>query len=448
MVAPHPDLEKKIQNTKNLIKQNKLSLLPQVSNDDYLDIDTYNKLEKIKPWIEKSRPVSTKAVQPTIHDNILVVCVDFPDVPATRTIDDINNRFFSDTYNFGYTFRNYYNEVSYGKYIPEGSVHGWYRAPQPSTYYTNGNYGWGTYPNNVWKLVEDVVDLVSNDPAVNWNYIDNNGNRIIDYLVIVHSGSEAAGTDSPSDFWAHVSNIAPRIRNGYRFVYYAMCAEYIFSPIEIPVIGVDCHEFGHILGLPDLYDYTNLSRGVGNFSLMGSGSWANGGLTPTHLDAWCKFDLGYMTLIDNTTGTITISESKTSSTAYRYYNVANTTEQFIIENRQQTGFDTYLPGRGLCIWKINYSKSTNDDRTCYKVGLVQADGLKHMEDNINSGDPGDTFPGSTINRTFNQITNPNTILCNGTTRNLNIFNISNSGSTMTFEVEIPCNIPTCNMSVT
>ena len=181
MVSPSPELQRKIRNTKSLIKENKSHLISDFSKKEphnYIDQEHHNKLELIKPWIEKTKPKkkykhqennkskNIQSLQPSIHDNILVICVDFSDRPATQSISKIQNIFFSDTYNFRHTFRNYFKENSYNTYIPEGSVHGWYRAPQPSSYYTNGNYGWGAYPNNVWKLVEDVVDLISNDPSI------------------------------------------------------------------------------------------------------------------------------------------------------------------------------------------------------------------------------------------------------------------------------------------
>jgi len=448
LVSPSFELLDRIKNTEHLINTNQLQLLSEkvkLYPKEYIDITTYNKLNQIKPWIEHPKPVSITALADLpIRDNILIICVDFIDKPAQRTTSDIYTRFFSST---GKTFRNYYSENSYSKYIPEGNVHGWYRAPQLSTYYTDAEYGLGAYPNNTQRLVEDIIEIISQDPAINWSYIDNDGDNYIDYLLIVHSGAEAASSGNTGDFWAHVSRITPRTRNGYTFEYYALCAEYISYPSETPVIGVDCHEFGHILGLPDLYDYSKTSYGIGIFSLMSHGSWANEGMTPTHFDAWCKFYLGYITLIDNITGYISLNTIETNNIAIRYYNISNTTEQFIIENRQNILFDTYLPGNGLLIWKINYSKYTNDDKTCFKVGLVQADGQHHLENMLNYGDSGDFYPGTTLNRTLNQTSIPNTILCNGTTRDLNIYNISNSASTMTFSVSVTCITPTCTLQL-
>jgi M6 family metalloprotease-like protein len=60
-------------------------------------------------------------------------------------------------------------------------------------------------------------------------------------------------------------------------------------------IGVFAHEFGHVLGLPDLYDTSYQSAGVGEWCLMGGGSWGGNGSKPTQLSCWCLARLGWMT---------------------------------------------------------------------------------------------------------------------------------------------------------
>jgi len=71
-----------------------------------------------------------------------------------------------------------------------------------------------------------------------------------------------------------------------------------------PTVGVDSHEFGHLLGLPDLYDYSGNSNGVGFYSLMGAGSWGSKGAIPVHMDAWSKYVLGFADATENPTGKV------------------------------------------------------------------------------------------------------------------------------------------------
>jgi immune inhibitor A len=310
-----------------------------------------------------------KSLQLLVVDKILILCVDFNDKPAQLPTSVIYDRFFS---NSGHSFLNYYSEVSYSRYIPNGEIHGWYRAPQNSDYYVNNNNGLGYYPRNAQGLTEDVINIASNDPTINWASFDNNNNGYIDNIIIIHSGSEAAYTGRTTDFWAHVSAINPRNIHGKVVYMYAMTSEYLNVPTDPQVSGVDCHEFGHLLGLPDLYDYSNQSNGVGVYSLMGAGSWLNRGMTPAHLDAWSKYILGYADTITDPEGLLIINDAETNSTNIKY-TTQDPAEYFMIENRQKMLFDTYLPSAGMFIWHINESQPGNTNKLCFMVGLIQAD---------------------------------------------------------------------------
>ncbi len=454
MVSPHPDLQRRINNTDNIVKAKKSQHVKNLSSkypQDYIDLDTHTKLTGTKPWIEdtevssflstSSLPSSKRYTDPKVLwgpffatiDRVLVLCVDFSDVPAVTSVPIINNRFFSTTED---SFLTYFKEVSYSKWIPSGEVHGWYRAPNPSTYYINNNNGYGTYPNNAKRLVEDTIDLAIADPNINWSLFDKNGNGKIDNIIVVHSGAEAAWNGSTNLFWAHMSTItSTKYAQSKSIDRYILTSEYIYSGAS-QRIGIDCHEFGHLLNLPDLYDNSNNSNGVGNYSLMSMGCWANNGLKPVHLDVWSKYKTGFMDITKNPQGLVTINNIETNADAIKY-TTADPKEYFLIENRQKTLFDTYLPSDGLLIWHINENRTNNNNELCFLVGLVQADGLKDLENKINNGDAGDSFPGSTNKRSFGSTTTPNSILCDNTIRDMSITSISNSGNTMTFNATVP-----------
>lgn len=453
MVAPHPDLQRKISNTDNIVKANKSEFVPNLSTkypDDYIDLNTHTVLMDIQPWIEDIEILSSypntgtsDIVQNTVQnlwgpffttiDRVLVLCVDFSDLVAVTTLPTINSRFFSTT---GDSFLTYYKEVSYDKWIPNGEVHGWYRAPHPHTYYINNDNGYGSYPNNARRLVEDTIDLALADPAINWALFDSNGNGKIDNIIVVHAGAEAAWSGYLSLFWAHSSTITTTKYAGAKSIdRYLLTSEYMYSGAA-QRIGIDCHEFGHMLNLPDLYDNSNNSYGVGDYSLMGMGCWANNGLKPVHLDAWSKYKLGFMDITANPQGVVTVNNVETNADAIKY-TTADLKEYFLIENRQQTLFDTYLPGNGLLIWHINENRSNNNDKTCFLVGLVQADDRKDLEGKADYGDTGDPFPGTSNKRSFGNTTTPSSLLCDSTTRDMSITSISNSGNSMTFTASVP-----------
>ena len=126
----------------------------------------------------------------------------------------------------------------------------------------------------------------------------------------------------------------------------------IFAYLTIPEdakLGVTAHELGHLVfGWPDLYDTDNTSEGIGNWCLMASGSWGLGGDRPMHPSAWCKSTQGWVNVVAPTTNAdVTINDVKTGRTAYRLWkDGGGGNEYFLVENRQQAGYDASLPGPG------------------------------------------------------------------------------------------------------
>ena len=126
-------------------------------------------------------------------------------------------------------------------------------------------------------------------------------------------------------------------------------------------ISVMCHEMGHLVGLPDLYDYSRNDWGPGYWGLMSYGAWGAGGNTPwspSHLEAWSMIETGFATptVITHDTFDLHILDVETHPTIYKVWrNGVNTDSCFLLENREQKGFDTPLPGAGLLIWHIDYT---------------------------------------------------------------------------------------------
>jgi hypothetical protein len=123
------------------------------------------------------------------------------------------------------------------------------------------------------------------------------------------------------------------------------------------------------------------------------------------------------------------------------YTTLDPSEYFIVENRQNIGFDSSLPGSGLLIWHINEDKNQYTEKYCHTVSLMQADGEQDLEYPRNDGDIGDPYPGTTNNRSFGMYTTPNSLLC-GTLQNGNMWDmlidsISDSGYTMSFNSILP-----------
>lgn len=174
--------------------------------------------------------------------NVLVLLVDFSDFPGTRPQNEFSDLLFSSgTYATG-SMRDFYREASYNKLNVTGTVNGtgggWYRAPQPKSFYADNNYGiHGAYPKNAQKLVEDVIDLAIADPNVNFaNY--SNGTGAVEALVVIAAGIGAEQTLNTGDIWSHKWTISsPRTIDGVQV------SKYFIAP-ENGRVGVMAHELG------------------------------------------------------------------------------------------------------------------------------------------------------------------------------------------------------------
>lgn len=443
-MPPHPDLVKQIE-------EGSKPLPYYLANRDFLAYKGINQPSEIGSLAEKITGAKMAAPGPSGTFNALALLVDFSDEVASVTAS------YFDTLIFGTgtgTVRDYYDEVSYGTLtivsVNLPSQTGWLRAPNTYAYYCNGQNGFGTYPQNVQKLVEDVVDAA--DSVVNFANYDNDLDGYVDALFVVHAGPGAEFTGSDHDIWSHQwVTYSPHLKDGVYIYPYSMEPEYWISPTPGDMTcGVYAHELGHVFGLPDLYDYDYNSEGVGDWSLMAGGSW-NGslGASPAHFDAWCRVMLDFVTptVVSADTPGLSISAVETTPQVYYLWDCgAASNEYFLIENRQSSGYDAALPGFGLLIWHVDETQFDNDGEcrshnncVCprnYLVALEQADGNLDLEYNSDAGDSGDPYPGVTVNRTFNLSSTPNSGSYADCSSTVAVENISNSGAVMTADVNV------------
>ena len=316
------------------------------------------------------RPASKSTLQlsgeTVTNKKILAILVDFSDNTASVASTFFDSLMF-DT--LGNTVRNYYRENSYDQIdiitSNNPSILGWQRAPQTYAYYVNGQNGTGSYPNNTQKLVEDLIAMI--DASVDFSEYDNDNDGWVDALAIIHSGPGAEKTGSSNDIWSHAWGISPQLRDGVYISSFSVQPEYLSNPGD-QTIGVYCHEFGHALfGLPDLYDTDYTSKGIGFWGIMSYGSWlgpSNNGGCPSHFCAWSKYKAGFLTPTNVTTNQINVDipNVEENQKVYRLWNSGTIgNEYFLVENRQKTGFDSYLPSSGLLIWHIDDGKLGDDN---------------------------------------------------------------------------------------
>ncbi|HEX8566303.1 MAG TPA: M6 family metalloprotease domain-containing protein [Pyrinomonadaceae bacterium] len=364
----------------------------------------------------------------------LALMVDFSDNVGTRPAAEFERMLFDPTNPDSMT--SIYKELSYGKLKVTGEVIGYIRAPRPYSFYTNGQSGTGTnFPNNTpGLLVDALTEFCRTDSLARF---DTDGDGFVDGIFLIHAGGGAEAEPDPAvrphKIWSHKWLLPTSfVNNGVRVSTYS-------TEPEDGRVGVFSHEFGHVLGLPDLYDSNYLSKGIGNWCLMSGGSWGGGGNKPVRMSCWCLAKLGWIKPTNvKTARTIqlkTLASGK--SHCYRLWSKGKSgPEYFLIENRQKTGRDSALPGSGMALWHVDERQPSNTNPLSYLVGLVQADGKRDLEFNRNDGDTGDLFPGSKNVKQVDDATMPSTRANDGTPTGVSLKNIAENTGEITVDVKV------------
>lgn len=375
-----------------------------------------------------------------------LLLIQYPDFFASQTVSSFDDMMNQTNYDGTGSFRDYFEEISYGGCTITTDVVGWYTAPNNRNYYRHGSGG-ATQIKRARELVRSAVDQAE-AVGTDWTVYDNEPDGNVDVVFVVHQGPGAEGS-GPNFIWSHhfylndgVTNLSVNYDSRLIDRYIIMPEISTVAPGSHIEIGVFCHEFGHVLGLPDLYDVNDNSEGIGNWGLMGGGGWGGNGISPelpTHMNPWCKIEQNWLTPTVVTTNQIGVSvpEVETNAQVHKLWtNGTEGEEYFLVENRQKTGFDLNLPNEGLAIWHIDESRrvlnnTDNADETHKLVDLEAADGANDMDNQVNRGDAGDVYPGSTNHTTFDGISTPNSDDYAGAPTDVCVDNISLPSSSMT-----------------
>jgi len=401
------------------------------------------------------RLASGEKVVDTIR--VITILVDFPDygydegsvAGEAYQFDSIlfSNRETDAIYNPTGSMTDYYLENSYGTFLIQGDIFGWYTMPQTYEYYVGDDNGL----NHGHECARDAAIAAKEIGGADYSNYDSNGDGVCDGLIIVHAGPGAE--TGAYGIWSHKSNLSPSL-------YYdgVELSPYNINPEEyrngLSPIGVVCHEFGHYIGLPDLYDVDydpSTSNGMGDWALMAGGSYNGDSRIPAQMVAWCKAQVGFLTPVE-----ITENTSQTEFPCVEYNPVAyilrnsaaGPGEYWMVENRQKVGFDLGIPFPGLCIYHIDENGPwVNIDHLRYLVAMEQADGRDDLAfTQGNDGDAGDPWPGGSGKRNFHDRSIPDsksnlTGETAGITTQIGVWNISDSDSLMYADLDIEWSRP-------
>lgn len=350
----------------------------------------------------------------------LVILVQFADTKFSTVGSDAHQFFNSMLNEPGFTYsngangsaRDFYVNSSNGKFQPQFDVIGPVTLPKKYSYY-GANKGSSTdNPVALEEFVREACTLA--DPLVDFSQYDHNQDGFIDNIYFFYAGKGEADSGDGNAIWPHSAYYADIAKeaggtqkslklDGIEVGNYT-CSNEINGTIITPQpagIGTFVHEFGHVLGLADHYDIYNgmATFTPGSFDTMDRASYNNNGNTPAAFSAYERACLGWLdlTVLKNGVDTLNVLPDLNDSNKAYMVPVGGTNDQeyFIMENRQQKGWDAFIPGHGMLLWHIDYDAKAweknelNITGTHQRVDIVEAD--NKLTDNTRSGDP---FPGT------------------------------------------------------
>lgn len=354
----------------------------------------------------------------------LVVLMQYKDVKLSKSRDDFESLFNEEgfsTDNAKGSVKDFYTFASAGKLSYISDIYGPYTASNDMRYYgQNSSIGGGDA-----NAIELCLEAIRNLPKdMDYSLYDNDHDGIVDNIHIIFAGyGEEAGASSDA-IWSHEYpyKIVMKSEVGFNFSGYSCTPELRGNSGEkISHIGVICHELGHALGADDYYD-TNYSTegsydGTGQWDIMASGSWNDEGRLPPNFNPYVRtHDFGWEKQVELT------KEETVSLPPYPYraedgavlrMNTDSANDYFLLENRQQQGFDASLPGSGLMIYHVHpdidyLSKSNRINSTnpqgFYPVCASGSEPLSKQYGDINTD--GCPFPGSYHVTSFSSATSP------------------------------------------
>ena len=332
----------------------------------------------------------------------LILLVQFPDskFQAAHDLDFYENFANKENYvsgEFRGSVRDYYHAQSNGQFELTFDVEGPLTAPQSYKYY--GQNKTSGSDAHVGTLLAWALDQVKD--KVNFKDYDWNNDGFVDQVFLLYAGKGENSTGASSDLiWPHMFYLASsdygKAYDTGQGVYvntYACSCE-LNAKGGCDGIGTVCHEFSHCLGFMDLYD-TTYSGGYGmdDWDLLHSGNYNGNGFCPANFTGWEKWQAGWIEPIELKKDTI-VSAMKSLSDhgeTYIMYNEQTRNEYYFLDNRQQTGWDSALPGKGLLVTHVDYNKriwdsnAVNDDPTHQRMSPFHADNLPTYRNA--SGDP-------------------------------------------------------------
>lgn len=298
----------------------------------------------------------------------LIILVEFTDMKFsegnTRELYDriANEEGFRDVKGFNGSVSDYFKAQSDGQFEMKFDVVGPVQMPNRYRYYGQ-DYGGAGSDRYVGKMIATACEEAAKE--VRLSDYDWNGDGEADQVFVLYAGRGQASGGDANTIWPHEGRLSgvgssqePVTIDGIRIDTYACSCELGVNG-TIDGIGTICHEFSHCFGLPDTYNKDQTRYGMFIWDIMDYGNYLDDSFTPAGYTSLERMLIGWRQPVALTRDTV-ITGMKPLSEGGRSYIIRNDShpdEFYLLENRQNTGWDAALYGRGLLILHVNYDKS-------------------------------------------------------------------------------------------
>lgn len=341
----------------------------------------------------------------------IIILMEFNDKQFSVVGDDAK-QFYTDCMNKeGFTYENgatgsardFFIASSQGQFKPTFDVYGPVRID-----YGQHDAGQGTYNTriNMSTFVKAAVEGL--DDEIDFSQYDHDGDGYVDNVYIIYAGVGAADSRDSRTIWPHAYDMRDwgvdlTTNDGVKIGSYTCSNEVDGQRTSLPDgIGTFVHEFGHCLGFADHYNTDDAydTYNPGNWDTMASGSYNNNSNTPPLYSSYECYELGWLkpeVLTSQTEGVEQLLTLGESNKAYKIEVPGKENEYYLLENRQKTGWDKYLPHHGMLVWHIDLNQQAWDDNTVnnvashQRVDIVEANGRQSGSEYYQTGVP---FPGA------------------------------------------------------
>ncbi|MBO4518820.1 MAG: M6 family metalloprotease domain-containing protein [Paludibacteraceae bacterium] len=404
--------------------------------------------ESVTVMPEKAKKARRIAQQTMLSSNYpltgspksLVILVNFKDLAFQYKLEDFQRLLTESGYstNNGVgSARDYFIACSDSIFSPQFDCYGPVTLGREMAYY--GADEGGDHSPHADLMIVEACNLVDG-LGIDLTQYDTDNDGRLDNVFVYYAGHNQAEGASTNTIWPHRSVVGGNNRVQGLLIHDYACTSELrgSSGKSMCGIGTFCHEFGHVLGLPDYYDTESSSTyTVGSWDIMCSGSYNGSGKTPPSYTAGERFQLSWLKPVQlKDAGTYTLEPLATTNTAYLIaktehnlsFSSANPNEYWLLENRQNVGWDrhsTSLPGTGMLIWHVEYNASiwganTPNNSTPQRYHIEEAGGKRGY-----SADS-DPYPGTKKVTTFTPM------LHNGDIVEQPLTDIAESGQNITF----------------